>query len=258
MIRLPLIDLKEHLSLVFHFSVLQLKLKYKGTSLGLFWTAVEPLLMFVILYVVFTGIRIERQEYFAIYLIIGVMLLHLFTRGTMSGLIVLVNNTSILNSINIKKEFFPAVSVNVVLIQLLVEMSVFFALMPIFNFVPSWTIILLPLVMVLFLGLILGLTYFLSIAYVYFRDLQPIWGVFSYSLIFICPVFWYVDSVEGILLDIHKINPLGQILELGHKIVFGTIPPFEEWLHVSIFVGLILFVGFTLFNKLENKIVERL
>ena len=48
------------------------------------------------------------------------------------------------------------------------------------------------------------------------------------------------------------------LIELGHKLVFGEIPSLTDWLYTSVFVFGILFFGFYLFNKFENKISERL
>lgn len=70
--------------------------------------------------------------------------------------------------------------------------------------------------------------------------------------------FWSLDEVDGILLEIHKINPLGQIIELTHKIVFGEIPPLTDWLYTFGIVLGILFVGYAIFQKLEGRIVEEL
>ena len=214
--------------------------------------------MFILLYVVFTSLRETRREEFAIYLITGVMFYHLFIRGTMGGVNILPNNYPILTSFNIKKEFFPVVATSTVALLMIVEVGVLFGLMPFFEFTPSWTIVFLPLVALLFLILILGLSYLLSIIYVYAKDIQPIWGVISYSLIFASPIFWYVDEVDGILLEIHKINPLGQIIELAHKVVLGQIPSMNDWAYTSLFVMAILFFGYYIFQKFEKKIVETL
>ena len=50
----PLINLCGERSLIWHFSFLNLKLKYSGTYLGFLWAALEPLAYFILLYVVFT------------------------------------------------------------------------------------------------------------------------------------------------------------------------------------------------------------
>ena len=83
---LPLLRLWAERERIIYFSKLNLKLRFKGTQLGLVWAVLEPLLMFSILYIVFSTIRNSNQEFFGIYLITGVMLYQLFSRGTMMGL----------------------------------------------------------------------------------------------------------------------------------------------------------------------------
>jgi len=76
MISLPLVKLWNDRSLIFHFSKLEIKRRYKESYLGLIWSALEPLFMFIVLYTVITTIREPRGENFAIYLITGVMINH--------------------------------------------------------------------------------------------------------------------------------------------------------------------------------------
>ena len=258
MVNLPLVNLWNKKSLIYQFAVFHLKIRFKNTYLGFLWAALEPLLYFTVLYIVFTGIR-ETSENFAIYLITGVMLFHIFARGTTGGLSSLITNSGIITSLNIRKEFFPVVSTVAVGLLAFVDVGVFFVLMIVFQFIPSWTIILLPIILFLLLLLILGLSYILSIATVYLRDVQIIWGIFAHSLLFVSPIFWYVDEVEGFLLHIHQINPLGQLIELAHKIVInGQIPPLQDWVYTTLFILSIFFVSYFVFHKFENQITEKL
>jgi len=259
MVSLPLINLWSKRSIVSHFSKLEIKRRYKESYLGFIWTALEPLFIFILLYVVFTNIREPREENFAIYLITGVMIYHLFTRGSLGGLTSLRGNSSILKSVNVRKELFPVVATGAVAILMFVEIGVFLGLMPVFSFVPTWTLVFFPILIALLLVLILGVSYILSIAYVYATDTQPIWGVFVYAVLFVSPIFWSLDYVEeGILLEIQKINPIGQIIEIGHKLVFGEIPPVTDWLYTSAFVFGILFVGYFIFQRFEKNAVEEI
>jgi len=255
---LPLVKLWNKRSLISYFAILNIKMRFQSTHLGLIWAAVEPLIYFIVLYIVFTSIG-ERQENFGIYLITGVILFQIFIRGTAGGLMSIRANSGIIKSVNIRMEFFPVVATAAIGLLALVDIGVFLGLMPVFQFVPNWTIILFPIVLLLLLMLILGISYFLSIASVFVRDIQNIWTIFSATLLFISPIFWYLDKVNGILLPIHKINPLGQLIELGHQLVInGQIPPLSDWLYTTLFVVVIFFSGYLVFRIYENKVMEEL
>lgn len=258
MVHFPLVNLWNKKSVISHFAILNIKMRFQNTYLGFLWAALEPLLYFTVLYVVFTSIR-ERPENFAIYLITGIMLFHIFGRGTAGGLISLTTSGGIIKSINVNREFFPVVATAAIGLLAFVDVGVFFGLMPAFQFIPSWTIVLLPIPLILLLILILGLSYLLSVVNVFVRDLQPMWTIFVHALLFISPIFWYLGNVNGILLEIQKINPLGQLIEISHKLVInGQIPPLNEWFYTTAYVLVIFFLGYFIFHKFESKIVEEL
>jgi len=245
-------------TLIFHLSIMEIKMRYKESFLSFLWVILEPLFMFIILYIVFSNIREPREENFAIYLISGIIFYHLFTKGTMTGLTSIRNNQGILKSLSINKNIFPIIAVTTTALLLIVEIVIFFGIMPFVSFVPSWTLIMMPFVIILLLVLILGLSYLLSVLYVKIPDIQPIWTILMYALLFVSPIFWSIDEANDTLLTIQQINPLGQIIELSHKIVFNEVPIIEDWIKTSLIVSAILIVGYTFFRKFEKTIVEEL
>jgi len=256
---LPLVNLWSMRSLILHFALMSIKIRFKGTYLGFAWTAIEPTLTFVILYIVFTNLRFNVGENYGIYLLTGVFVYHIFVRGTMGGLTSLRSNRAVLESLNIRKEFFPVVNTVSTCFLILIEVAVLFAVMAFFGFIPPWTIVFLPIVMLYLILLIHGVTSILSIVNVYVPDILPFWGVFTHALFFLSPVFWKLENAMSILQEIHKINPIGQIIELNHKIlVYGEIPPITEWLYTLVFVVGFFIVGYAIFQKFESKTVEAL
>lgn len=258
MASIPLLNLWNKRSLVFHFAWMNIKVRFKGTYLGLLWTAIEPTLFFVFLYILFTNIRIITRDDFAIYFLTGIIIYHTFIRGTQAGLGSLKNNFAILSSINIRREFFPVVATSTTFILLFVEIGVFFGLMPFFQFIPSWTIVLLPIVLAMLLLLILGMSYLLSIIFVYAKDIQPVWAIITSVLFFITPIFWYLEDASGIVLEVQKINPVGQLIEITHGIVFGSIPPLSDWLYTMAIIMGIFVLGYTVFQKYEKNALEQM
>jgi len=181
------------------------------------------------------------------------------SKGIGAGLPSLVSNRGILLSSNIKREFFPVSAAATALISLIIQLGVFFVLMPYFEFIPTFTILYLPIALALLLVFILGLSYFFSILYAYVRDIQPMWGVIVLAMFFLSPVFWYIEDASEILLSIHAVNPLGQIIELGHNlVVFDKVPPLGDWLYASLLVFIVFVVGFLTFKKFEKRVMEEI
>lgn len=247
-----------NLPLISHLALLNMKTKFKGTFLGIIWSALEPLMIFLLLFTVFTNFRMAPNEGFAIYLLTGILFFHIFSRGTLFGMVSLSSNANLLQSFSIKRSFFPLSTTISSAISTTVEVIVFVSLLPVLGFSPSWTILLLPIPLFLVLVLVLGLSYLLSIIHVFFRDIQVIWSVLIQALFFITPIFWNLDDVHGILHDIQIINPLSQILTLSHKIVFGINPTLIEWTYAFLITFGILCLGYIVFHKYQNNFIEEL
>ncbi len=252
------LDIRNRLSIIFYFAILNIKVRFKNTQIGYVWTALEPLIYFIVLYTVFTSIR-GRTEDLAIYILTGLMLYQIFAKGSTGGIGVLTTNGGILQSIKIKKDFFPLVSTVAAGLISIITIGVFFALLPVFQFVPEWTIILVLIPVLLVLVIVLGLTYLLSIINVYVRDIKNIWPIIVLSLLFMSPILWNPENVDGVLLQIHEVNPLGQLIDIAHKLVLdGEIPPLIKWVYPISFSFGILILGYFIFHRLEDRIVEEL
>jgi len=180
-------------------------------------------------------------------------------RGTTSGASSITANGGIIKSLKIRKELFPVVTTVAMGLLAFVDIGVFFGLMPVFKFVPDWTILLLPAVMSLLLILVLGLSYILSILNAFTRDVSIIWQVFTRLLFFVSPIFWSLDEADDLLIKIQQINPLGQLIELGHILVVEKqVPSINDWISPAIIIVAIFFTGFFIFHKLEKKVTEEL
>ena len=227
--------------------------------MGLLWAVIEPLAYFVVLYVVFSSIRMRETE-FAIYLLTGIMFFQIFSKGTTGGLSSLVSNAGIMKSVNIKRVFFPIVSTVSIGILAFIDIGVFFGMMPVFQFVPSWTMILLPIPLILLLVLIMGMSFLLSVVRVYVYDISLIWSIIVRALFFVSPIFWNPKDIDnGFLLQIHSINPLGQLIDISHKLVIdGQIPPISDWAYTTLIICGIFVLGYFVFNRLQERIVEEL
>jgi ABC-type polysaccharide/polyol phosphate export permease len=259
MVFFPVVNVLNKKSLLLEFAILNIKIRYKGTYLGFLWTIIEPLLIFLLLHTVFTGMSIGVKENFAIYLLSGIVFYHIFSRGTLAGMTSLRSNIGILKSINLQREFFPIASTLTTAILAVIDIAILLALMPVFQFVPNLTMLLIPIPIILLLIFVLGMSYILSIIHIFIKDIQTIWSVIVQTLLFVSPIFWYLSDVSGLLLTIQSINPIGQLIELNHQIIIlGKIPPLSDWLYTSTFVFSILFLGYGIFKKYEKRITEEL
>ena len=109
---------------IFFISIIDLKLRYRGTVLGFIWSVLEPLAQLGILYVVFSALR-SADTSFVVYLFSGLIMIHLFARGATQGLNSLVSKKSIIISLNIPKMIFPFAGILTNLYMIGIEIIIF-------------------------------------------------------------------------------------------------------------------------------------
>jgi len=245
-------------NLIFHLAIMDLKLRYKGTFLGFLWSVLEPLAQLVVLYVIFSSLR-PSNESFIIYLFSGLIVIHLFARGTTQGMLSLNLKKSIILSLNTPKIIFPLSSVMTNILMFGIEIILFFTFIFALNIPLTSTVFFLPIILLLLIILTTGISILLSIIKLYFKDFQTVWSIITMSLIFITPVFWHVKDMPEDITNILLLNPLAVLIEMIHEVVlFDTIPSSNELGYaIATCVGILL-ISYLLFLKVEGKIPERL
>ena len=109
--------------LIKEFAVLDLKIRYRNSILGVGWTFLEPLLILTILNIVFSSILKNGIENYPIFLILGLTMFNMFTRGTSMSADSIIARANIIKSVNIRREIFPIASNVTALMMTLVEFS---------------------------------------------------------------------------------------------------------------------------------------
>ena len=75
------------------------KLRYHGSILGFLWTLVKPLLIFAVLYIVFTFLIQFPVEHYQIYLLLAVILWNFFAEATMMGMASLLTKANLISKV---------------------------------------------------------------------------------------------------------------------------------------------------------------
>jgi len=245
------------ISYIRELAILDLKLKYRNSILGFFWSFLEPLLMLAVLYAVFTNIFQSSIEQFPLYLLLGIIMWNMVVRGTTMSVNSIVTRGGLLTQLYLPRSIFATSSTVTAIIMLGFELIVFVIFMAAFQFVPPITILFFPLVLVMMFVLVLGLSLPLSVLNVYYRDVQFIWGIVVHAGFFIVPIFYTLDMLPENIKKLVLLNPMAQLIEMAHNVtLYGLLPSFQN---LSYTIGVILaifFVGYMIFRKMKDRIVE--
>jgi len=244
-------------SLIRELAILDLKLKYRNSVLGVLWTFLEPLLMLAVLYVVFTSIFQSRIEHFPLYLLLGIIMWNMVVRGSTMGVNSIVTRGGLLTQFFLPKSIFATSSVVTSTIMFSFEFIVFLIFMVAFQFLPPITILLFPLILAMSFVLVLGVSLPLSVLNVYYRDVQFIWGIIIHAGFFVVPIFYTLDMLPENIRQLVMLNPMAQLIEMAHNVsLYGTLPSSQDLLYTVGVISLIFLVGYAIFRKMEGRIVE--
>ena len=246
-------------SLVFTLAFNDVKIRYRYSFLGFLWSFLEPLLMLGVLYIVFTNIFKNSIENFPVYLLLGLVIWYMFSRATSMGQMSLLEKSGIIKSIYVRREIIVLSSCLTALIMMCFEFLAFGFFIGVLNFIPPYTIILLPVLIITLFIFSYGLSLLLSALTVYYRDIKFIWTVALQAGFFLTPIFYELDMLPENIQQILRINPLVSILEMAHDIViFGTLPTLYATLHVVISTIIIFVIGYVVFKLKDKRLVEQL
>ena len=244
-------------SLILVFAISDLKAKYRNSILGYFWSIMEPLFIFSVLYLVFTNIFKSQIENYPLYLFLGIILWGMFSRVTSISLTSLLSKGNIITKIYIPREIFPLSTSITSFLIMCFEFIVFVGFLIYFNFLPPTTIVLLPLILIPLFILSLGVSLPLSAFNVYFRDIGYIWGVIIHAGFFVMPIIYQYDILPDNLATSLSLIPIAKIILMSHDVVlYGIQPTINDWLYVYGISFAVLIAGYLIFKKLEKRLVE--
>jgi ABC-2 type transport system permease protein len=247
------------------------KLRFFGSVLGYLWSLLRPLLLFGILYFVFSevvGVGSGVAE-FPLVLLAGVVLYFTFSELTGGAVTSMVDRETL-----VRKVAFPRMAVPLS-VALLSTFNLALNLLTVAVFVvasgvqPRWTWLLLPLPLAALIMLGTGLAMLLSALYVRYRDIKPIWDVTQQALFYATPILYPAELVAGQSDTLAKVimsNPLATIIQEFRHLLLGPDTPTaavvmggDAWLLIplGIFAGVTV-LGFAVFNRMAPHAAEEL
>ena len=218
------------------------KKKYKRTVLGMAWSILSPLLMLLVMRLVFTQFFGRGMEHYTTYLFCGNLVFSYFSESTGQGMTSLMGNAGIFTKVNVPKYLF-LLSKNVqTLINFGLTLCVFFMFCVLDGITFTWKFICLlyPICCLVLFNVGVGLI--LSAMFVFFRDIQYLWSVFTQLLMYMSAIFYTIDSYSYTVQCLFLLNPLYLFIRYFRKIVIeATIPTI--WFHLLMLADVIIVFG---------------
>jgi len=207
---------KENRALLSELVRTDFKLRYQGSILGYAWSLLRPLLLFLILYVVFVKfLKIgSGVPHYPVYLLLGVVMWNFFLEMTMQSLGSIVGRGDLIRKIRIPRWMIVFSSSISALINFFLNFLVIIVFMFINHVDLLRTTLLLPLIFAEVYLFALGLSLFLSAAFVKFRDVNYIWEVVLQAGFYLTPILYPLSRITNLTLQkILLLNPMAQAIQ---------------------------------------------
>jgi ABC-type polysaccharide/polyol phosphate export permease len=239
--------------------VQQLILRYRRTVLGYFWTLVNPLLMMSVMAIVFSTLFKVDLKTFAIFLFAGMIPWGFFSSvvGQSGG--AFINNEGLIKKIYLPKIIFPLSIACALLIDCLLSFIALLIIILLIGGTLSWAMLFLPISFALLFVFAVGCSLIVSVATVFFRDLQYVIVVALQGLFFLTPILYKQDLLLGKVSWLVKLNPVTPFIALFRtSIIDSALPTAELFLHATAIAFATMGLGLFIFLRQEKKIVFRL
>ena len=218
------------------------KKKYKRTVLGMAWSVLSPLLLLLVMKLVFTQFFGRSTPHYTIYLFCGTLLFSFFSESTTQGMSSLLSNAPIFTRVNVPKYLFLLSKSVQCLINFGLTLCVFFVFCAADRITFTWRFLLLlyPICGLTLFNLGLGLI--LSALFVFFRDVQYLWGIFTQLLMYMSAIFYTVDGYGPTVRCLFLLNPLYLFIRYFRKIILEAAVP-SVWFHLLMLADVVLALG---------------
>jgi ABC-2 type transport system permease protein len=262
-------EARRFIDLTITLAVMEFKVRYFGSALGYLWQLVRPLMLFGVLYVVFTEfVKFnEGVPFFPAVLLTSIMLFNFFSDATAGAVTSVLDRENLVRKIQFPRVVVPLAAVLTAVFNLLTNLIAVAVFVLATGVKPHWSWLGFPLLVLLLCVMATGASMLLSALYVRFRDVKPIWDVVLQVLFYGSPILYAIELIPSETAR-HALlcNPIAALLQqVRHWLIDPTAPSASEaiggttmlLIPVSITV-VVCVLGVWYFNREAPRIAEEL
>lgn len=237
----------------------QLILRYRRTALGYLWTLINPLLMMSVMALVFATLFKADLKTFTVFLFAGMIPWNFFNAVVTQSGTSFINNEGLIKKIYLPKVIFPLSIAAALLIDSAFSFFALFAIIILLGGSLSWAVLFIPVAYLMLFFFALGIGLIMSVATVFFRDLQHVTLIAMQGLFFLTPIVYKHEALSGEVAWLVGLNPVVPFIELFRAPLYqASLPSSSAIVHAGVFSLITMAMGLLVFLWQEKKIVFRL
>jgi lipopolysaccharide transport system permease protein len=236
-----------------------LKLRYRGSILGMAWSLLNPLAQLLVFSFVFRSILPLNIPDYTIFLFIGLLAWSWFQASLMGAATAIVDSRTLIKRPTFPVAILPIVVVIANLLHFFLALPVLFLFLWLARIPLTAPVIFLPVIVIVQALFTLSLSYFVAAFHVFFRDTQHLVGVFLFLFFYLTPIFYDANAISSQYQPLYRLNPMLLLLEAYRAILLdGTWPLAGPLLLVSGVSVVWLIFGYSIFKRASYRFVEEL
>lgn len=252
-------ELYKYKHMILYYTRSEIRNKYKGSILGIVWVLLQPIFFLIIYGFVFSIVmRIEMDNYF-LFLFSGLLPWFFIRSSLTASTDSIVSNASLIKKIYFPREILPICMVLSNFVNFVIGNVVLLAVLLLFGQGISVNVLFFPLVAIVNIIFLIGLSLIISSVTVYLRDLKQIMEFIVLALFYFTPIIYTSEMVPERLRFLFNLNPIKPIIESYQNIFFHQEPP--EFMHLAMFLIVSLaslIIGGILFKRLNKGFAEQI
>jgi lipopolysaccharide transport system permease protein len=253
-----------HRQLLLEMTRREIVRRYRGSVLGAVWLLLAPLLMlgvyafvFGVVFQVRWGGVGDSKAMFAAVLFCGVSVFAVFADVLNRSPVLIVENTNYVKKVVFPLEILSYVAVLAASLHFLFSLAVLLVFTTVSIGFPSASVLALPLVLIPFLLVLVGLSWVVAAFGVFLRDVAQVTGFVTTALMFLSPVFYPITAVPEDYRHLLWLNPMSHVVEMLRAVVlFGQWPDWHQlvsWWAVAMGT---MFLGHAIFRRLRGGFAD--
>ena len=252
------IDRKQYLFVIRELTSREIKRKYARSYLGIIWSVLNPLLHMIVMSLVFSYMFERAIDKYPLYFLTGLLFWDLFSESTNHSMSALVDNKSLLIKAKLPKQTFVLSRIYTSFVNLGYSFIAYIPLLIVFKVKPSWTMLLLPFDILLALIFATGISYILSILYVFFADIKHLYSVLLKMLFYLSALFYPVSRLPEFGQKIIMFNPVYMSIYIAREcMVYGRVPEYTAWIKLGVAAILSFTIGYIVFKIKQNDDMQK-
>ena len=237
-----------------------LQSRYRGSVLGFLWSFLNPLILMLVYYLIFSVYMRIRMDNYAVFMFCGLLPWIWFSSSAIEGTMSLISNANLIKKVLFPSEIFPLVTVIANLINYLLSLPILilFVFISKMEFSPALMFWFIPLVLIqtIFTS---GFVFATSALTVHFKDIQHILLNILTLWFFMCPIIYPITQVPLKFRFTITCNPVGLLVMCYQDIFFFKKTPAINHLLALTAVSLIIFLlGYKIFDNYRYTFAEEL